>query len=368
MYYNNSSNKIEVEYVEIGGFVAEESEIEIFPFYPTGFEKQIELLREKNQQIEWVTPQDIGIDVDNKKNHSIGKADLFAEEDRCVLALRFRNAIDSKQDILFLHFQVASSYLLPKGQLINLTTEIKAMIAPTLHRLLLNRLYEMRRDSEQFDLVSVTQSNLYEEIELLRTEKKELQKKYGASLINLCKSYLDDFSKERDYHFVLHANAEEKIAAFTGDISLLRPAIEKTAFVAMTTLIGNGNEIVINDYQIKIEEPVIEAAKQEYIKIVERGSTMAMSILDELEKAAERLTLKKLPLTGINMGNELNGVTHSSITLKLAKYIDNIVKVLYLYPKKWPLIRNDFKPLQNALDKRLHPISSVDQGQMDDQT
>jgi hypothetical protein len=242
------------------------------------------------------------------------------------------------------------------------------MIAPTLHRLLLNRLYEMRRDAEQFDLVSLSKSHLHEEIELLRSEKKELQKKYGASLINLCKSYFDDFSKERAYHFVLHTSAEEKIAAFTGDISLLKPAIEKTAFVAMTTSIGSGNEIIIHDYQINIEEPLVEAAKQEYIKVVERGSTMAINILDELEKAAERLNMKKLPLTGINMGNELNGVTHASITLKLAKYIDNIAKVLYLYPQKWQLIRNDFKPLQNALDKRLLPNSSVDLGQMDDQT
>jgi hypothetical protein len=157
MYYNHSSNKIEVEYAEILGFVADEREIEIYPFYPTGLEKHIDLLREKNQQIEWITPQDIGIDIDNIKSHSIGKADLFAEEERCVLAIRFRNSIDSKHDILFLHFQVANSYLLPKGQLINLTTEIKAMIAPTLHRLLLNRLYEMRRDAEQFDLVSLSE-------------------------------------------------------------------------------------------------------------------------------------------------------------------------------------------------------------------
>lgn len=365
IYYNNLNQKTEVEYVEIGDFLNLESEIEILPFYPVNDIKELDELRSHGQKFEWLQPKNIGFDV-AQKTHVIGNQDLFTELQMNVLVLKFRNAFDNKFDCLLLYFHSSHTYITPTHHKFDLSNEFKAMIAPTLYRLLLNRLYEMKRDLENFDLVSFSATNLYEEIEKLRIEKKELQKKYGDSLVNLCKAYLNEFALEKDYHFVLHAEAEAKIAAFTGDISLLKPAIEKAAFVAMSTTSTSGNEIILNDYQIRIEEPTKEFAKQEFIKVVERSSTMAINFLDELEKAAERLKTKKLPLTGSHMGNELNGVTHASITQKLNKHTDNILKLLHLYPKRWPIIRNEFKPFQNTIDRKLLE-SNIDLSQKDDQ-
>ena len=365
VYYNNLNQKIEIEYVEINDFINLESEIDILPFYHTAVDKGIDDLRDAAQKYEWVHPNKIGFDVANT-THVIGNQDLFTELNKNVLILRYRNAFDNKFDCLLLYFYSSHTYVTPSKHKFDLSDNFKVMIAPTLHRLLLNRLYEMKRDSEKFDLVKFSTTNIYEDIEKLRVEKKELQKKYGDSLVNLCKAYLKEFAYENACHIVLHSDAESKIAAFTGDISLLRPAIEKAAFVAMTTSTTPGNEISLYDYHIWIEEPAKEFAKQEFIKVVERSSTIALNFLDELEKAAERLKMKKLQITGVHIGNELNGVTHASITQKLSKHTNNILKLLHLYPKRWPIIRNDFKPLQNIIDRSLHE-SKDDLDQKDDQ-
>lgn len=364
VYYNNFNQKTEIEYVEINDFINPESEIEILPFFPSTVNKGVDDFRQSGHKYEWVHPSEIGFDISNT-THIIGNQDLFSELTKNVLVLRFRNVFDNKFDCLLLYFVSSHTYITPSKQKFDLSENFKVMIAPTLHRLLLNRLYEMKRDSEKFDLVKFSTTNIYEDIEKLRMEKKDLQKKYGDSLVNLCKAYLKEFAHENACHIVLHPDAENKIAVFTGDISLLKPAIEKAAFVAMTTSTTLSNEIFLYDYQIRIEEPAKEFAKQEFIKVVERSSTIVLNLLDDLEKAAERLKTKKLPITGVHMGNELNGVTHASITQKLNKHMDTIMKLFSLYPKRWPIIRNDFKPIHNLIDRKLLE-TNVELDQKDD--
>ena len=90
----------------------------------------------------------------------------------------------------------------------------------------------------------------------------------------------------------------------------------------------NKEEIVINDRYAKTKE-----------------------YLDRYEKAAEQILKDRLSLTGMNLGTYCSPkITPAAISDNIKKHRSKIVTLLHRYNEKWPIIRENYRPIRKLLD------------------
>jgi hypothetical protein len=105
--------------------------------------------------------------------------------------------------------------------------------------------------------------------------------------------------------------------------------------------------------------------EEEFVKATEPAETIEVpdlysshtksyQFLDSLEDAAQKLIQNGLKLTSMNVGRELQQpVTAAAISDKLKNHAYKIHLLLKQYPGKWPVIRNQFRPVINIQEKQL---------------
>jgi hypothetical protein len=309
--------------------------------------------RESSTPISWYHQDDIPFKIVKKDQRQI---EVFHELENTVLLLRIPNQTDQKSDLLFYYFNADTSNFGVSRDSRELTTELKSMISFMLYNSVSSQIKEHRENQETLKMLSQNMQHALQKNEELQSELNATLFRYRKSLSDLCVRYLHEVSEEFDIRFKLNQKALDILLNYQGDFTQIKKIIEQAAFFASTLAIGRHDEVIeITENHINTRLPESTELQQivsEEHSIREQRFSTTRSILDDMETTAAQLKGNQVKLTSENLARALpKPKTASAITDQLHKHKDRIKKLFNEHPNNWAVIRKEFRPIRNIMNK-----------------
>lgn len=290
-----------------------------------------------------------------------GQIDLFSGLKKEVLLMRLRAASVEEFDLLFLRFSEIAESPGVKGIRKGLDMPAREYIGMMLHSLFSHWIGEWKKRQEANQhFVSQTRAAFG----LLKREREafaDMQERYQESLLKLAETALGKLTERYGLPFSLGEKAREWVKDYQGELSGLKNRIEQAADYAFILMQDQmPAHIILEDWYF--QESIIDVQTQSIeIQDIRKkplesrgGLSRTYELLDKLEAAARKASNQQLKLTSNNVGSMCpSPISAPAITDSIRNHRKRIVKLLARHPEKWPLIRNEFKPIQNALEKEL---------------
>ena len=310
-----------------------------------------EKLRKKPDSFSWHLKDELPFHIPKTKDKQI---DMFNLKD-VVLIIRNRNQHDGFNDLIFLYFKEKINYLGLRRENSGLSQENKLIIGNLLYNTVNEVINKERNDKL---VLSENQQVTQSIIKRFRSQKKELNNtllKYEQSLVGLFEKYLLEISIKRGINFILSDGAINEIKKFAGDISELKQIAENAVKEAEIANYGfYSDRIVIDECFLELDIPDMENfEKIALINISEDKYYKTMALLDKLEGAIVKLKHENINITGSNVGQACPvAISAPAISDALKKHSKKITRLMKDHPDSWPLLRKEFRPLQNLLMKK----------------
>jgi hypothetical protein len=298
----------------------------------------------------WLTREELSYDLKAVENRQV---DIFDEQHKTVLVLRFPNKYDGLQDIMFLYFQESMSMFGVNLTSRSLSTDYKSIIGYLLYHFVLTFIRINESDSIASQSIIDSTRSVISTLIQSNEELSRTRQYYGQSLVDLCVNYLDELQSGSGRRYRLHESAIEKIKKYSGEIKYLKTIIRNA--VVFAGYLEQGQEsglFYIHDWHLNAETYTPETRKEETSMYPEDRYTKTIYLLDRLETAAKEVVILKKKLTGKNVGELCDRpISAAAITDALDKHKKKIIDLFEKYPDKWEIIRNDFKPVKNLAGK-----------------
>ena len=317
---------------------------------------QIVKLRNDHSPYSWIRQNDVPFEIVSNQKIQLT---IFNELDNSILLIRIKNDFDSLSDLFFIYLNSNLGNFGLLNNLKPLTTENKTIIGQLVRNTILSYLLSLKEDKEVFGNLQENTVSVIQQMNEFRQAQIRMEEKFKTGIVHLCKIYLSELSREHAKVYRFTDLAVKKLQEFEGDMSLLKPVIEKAARFAETMYLESDDQIVeISDYHL-IFKFVPEIQKTESTEISEIIAEIPVKynktflLLNKLENAAENLKSKNKLLTSINVGNEFSTpISPPAITDALKKHRQKIVYLFKEFPGRWEIIRSEFRPIQNILNVR----------------
>jgi hypothetical protein len=311
-------------------------------------------LRTDNSPYSWLMAEDLPFEIRTKQRVQLN---IFNELNNNILLVRIPNEQDGLSDLFFIYFNqnLANFGIVSNSK--SLSTENKTIIAHILRSTIQTIILTLKEDRELFAGLHENTRALLSEINTLKNELETTKAKFNTGFIRLCQNYLLEISQKHDRIYRLSESAVEKLKLFEGDFNALKNILERAAnFAESFALDSSIQEILIADFHIiitdepqkKVKEPVPPPPSDVPVKY-----SKTLVLLDKLENAALNVKSKNKMLTSANIGNEFpTPITPPAISDALKKHRAKILFLFKEYPRRWEIIRSEFRPIQNILNVR----------------
>lgn len=314
------------------------------------YQVMIQRYRKDNKPWTWIGKEELPFDFATRSGSA---QNIFTELERVILVLRYKNQADQLYDLLFVYFNHhLGNFGLNRTDKI-LTTDHKIIIGHLLHYQFKSILQLNRHDKALLQSLNRNVQALIREKVLLKKQLEQVRAGYGESMVNLAMQHLQDLAADRGKVYIFSDDAVNKIREYKGNLRHL-PAILANAvnFAENLMMAGEESALTIEDYCLDFDSYQLPEDAAQNVKKIDSRQSRAMQWLDRLEKAAISLKSRNVPLTSANVGNALDvPVTAPAITDALGKSRDVIRRLLDQYPDKWEIIRKEFRPLINQMEK-----------------
>ena len=186
----------------------------------------------------------------------------------------------------------------------------------------------------------------------IKEDLEHSKNSYGLNLIDLCKSFLKEQNENSSqFNYILTDDSLNKIKNYTGDISVLKIAIQKAIdYVNNLYFDSTETDIYIAEDYLNFENTGAgKASKPQEVQLYDRYSKTIM-LLDKLENAARDVVAKNMDITSVNVGLACSTpITAPAISDAIKKHRNKIIHLINKYPDNWKLIRTEFRPVRNVL-------------------
>lgn len=301
----------------------------------------------------WIKKDEIPFDLQSNKRIAAAP-DLFTEFDKVILVLRFNNESDHMNDLLFIYFNHnLGNFSLAKSDRI-LSAENKTIIGHLLYYQF-KSILQMNLDNRKLlgTLHQVVKGVIHENLSL-KDQLNQVQASYGENIISMASQILSELSKEYERIFQLDQDAIQKLKEYKGNLKHLTGIIRNAVIFTENLLIRDDDEpATLYSYTLDFESYQVDDKLELITRKIDSRQSRAMIFLDRLERAAQILKARNQPFTSVNIGKAMiPPVSAPAISDALGKMQEFLPQILDEYPEKWELIRKEFKPLQNKLEKK----------------
>lgn len=312
-----------------------------------GFEDRLAPLLAENQGYGWVSSEQLPFETSSYKS---GQLEIFSEQSHVVLTLRLKSSEKGDSDLFYLFFREDQSNFGVSRLQGTLDTARKALIGALVFRFA-RYYYRSAQDVNQYiaEFTDITR-----ELITARPAPPVVDNALISWIAQWANAELKQLQTNNPFTFRLSPEALQKLS-LAGNFETARSTLHKAARFAMMLYAGyQGDEVVL--------EPaffVFEANTKNEIQSVEstnRQSKLSRTrqLLDRLEAAAIALNQRGEDITSFAVGQALERpVTAPAITDALRKNKRRICALLEQNPAQWPLIRRQFRPLTNLIDKEM---------------
>lgn len=283
-----------------------------------------------------------------QKSLEAGQLQLFSEQFHIVLMVRLKDQIHQSMDVYYIFFREdQSNFGVSRLQGVFDTTR-KALVGSLAFRFA-NMMYQSFISWQQSfnEFTNVTR-------QLLSQKSSDVNQDRLHQWVNQwSKEFLSSFSLSQGIQLTLSEQAIKKLMN-SGSYQAATEALQTAAKFALM-LNNNQNElVVIDENMILLDETNYSNQQTTFTEGANVGNRLSktMLFLDKLEKAAQKLVEMGEDLTSSSVGKQMDRpITAPAITDALRKNMRRVILSLEKYPNRWPLIRHQFRPLTNILDK-----------------
>lgn len=305
------------------------------------------LLKMSTEQVgySWLHKDQLPFD---HKSLEVGQLQLFSEQFHIVLMVRLKDNIHQSMDVYYIFFREdQSNFGVSRLQGVFDTTR-KALVGSLAFRFV-NMMYQsflswQQNFSEFTDvtkkLLSQSNSNVNED-------------RFRLWVDQWSKEFLSTFSLSQGIELKLSEQAIKKLM----DSGSYKAATEALKTAAKFAILLNNNQdgsILIDENIILLDVTNHSHEQTTFTEGAISGNRLSktMLFLDKLEKAARKLVELGEDLTSSSVGKHMDRpITAPAITDALRKNMRRVVVLLDKYPNRWPLIRHQFRPITNILEK-----------------
>lgn len=232
-----------------------------------------------------------------------------------------------------------------------LSTENKQLVSHTIYHLLT---YERK----------CYEHNNYVAGELQATQRRMAGKQPTAHLETFIETFIKDYIAQTAKENQIHATITEEALKYLTTQPFTPKEIEQVIDQALAWLIN----FSVNDdekFTIQVSHVIKEdnhTEKQENIENKHQPRyNRTYELLEKLETAGQKVLNSSQKLTGGNVGQAFEPpISAPAITDALRKHAGKIRTLTQLYPNRWQIMRNQFKPLQNVLDSTMNDETAFD--------
>ncbi len=286
----------------------------------------------------------------NKSSIKYSQLDLFSEHQYLVLLLRLRHSYSNCADLFYLFFRNDQSNFGITDSQIKLDTSHKAIIgkmATRFGKMTINNFIKVRKKETEF------KSRTKALLEARLVQNEELKTNFSKWKERWLVNYISQISQRDGVNYVLCDSAENTLLSGQFSFDVIQEMLNKAiSYICELSDFSIGDEILI-DESILIPEvlPVQEEKPETRLPVGRINKTMLL--LDRLEKTAEILLNKGLPITSADVGSNMDKpITAPAITDALRKNRLRIFRLFEQYPQRWKVIKHHFKPIINLTAKK----------------
>ncbi|MEI7597463.1 MAG: hypothetical protein WCK02_17075 [Bacteroidota bacterium] len=311
------------------------------------FAGTIEHFRKKRLTFSWQKPDEIPFEQKKPQNNQL---DVFDELEASVLTIYIPNKYDHKNDLIILFMKPQLSSLGIMKDNLQLSTEHKSIIGTITRNWILKTLETIENDKSAYQSISDNTRYIIEKQNILKRDYEQTKEKYGESLINFAKYYLDEICKKNNLGEIFFTEQALRLIKFySGEINRLKEIMEQAVFYVYNLYSDTEN------YQIEIDEVHLRfdkssPKKSEIKTIIAPQYFKSIQLLDKLNEALKEVVERNENITGLNVGNACKPpISAPAITDSIKKHKAKLIYLLEKYPDKWIKLRLEFKPIINIL-------------------
>ena len=305
------------------------------------------------QKYEWFKENYELFNLQDKENpFQIAIAD---NDKQNLLCLRFTNPIDHLQDMVFIHFngKIGALKLSLDDELIK--PDEKNIIERLLYNSISFLISNERNNKKLYQSVISNFENLKSSNNALKKEVVEKSDSYKKSISYFCKTYVYKIAKEENIKLNISNGAILKIISENIPFDKIEPLLSQTIEMCMNRAIDSSIDILIDEFDLimpkNISSKINKDSREEEVIITDRYAK-TKEYLDRYETAAEQIIKDGVSLTGMNLGSYCSPkITPAAISDNIKKHRSKIITLLHRYNEKWPIIRENYRPIRKLLEK-----------------
>ena len=296
----------------------------------------------------WLSKQNIPFEIEKRTGKL--SIDIFSELENIVLLVRMPDEQNRLNDLIFIYLNENPSNFGVTNTANPLSTDNKSIIAFLLYNTIKTVVELQDNDRELLKSDNLRTRQIIATTESLKEELERTKDNYGLSLVKLCQDYVHNLSVKNRKQYLLSSGALEKIKKYKGDIKSLEGFIKDTITYVDNLYFGANNEIEILEWHIQFGQPTLGLTNVKGATQKEDKYARTIALLDKLEKAALNVKLKRLKLTGTNVGAACpTPISAPAISDAIYNHRANINSLVIAYPENWETIRREFRPVMNIL-------------------
>jgi len=299
----------------------------------------VQELRKVKHSCNWIKKDQVLFSLEDD---SVGQLSFRDEENASVLEMRFKNHSDGNYDVLYFYF---------KNNIGNFKlSNMDAAMAVNAKEIIQNLLHKQ---------VAVIIKSTYGNFEIHQKISQTLVTDSYQNKITKLEQQQFDVAKT-SYTYVLSRLIKNEIIEFSlSDKAIQKLMDNKVSLEIAEGILLNTIELIINKfnptsfYQITADDLLIVAeVSNPSLSIKEESLNKTVLFLDRYEAAAKLLVSKNYKLTGFNIGESCSPrVSPAAISDVLKKHHKKIITLFNQHPNKWQIIRSQFKPVVNIVER-----------------
>ena len=307
----------------------------------------IQKFRAEKRNTSWVRPDMIDFLNEEKKKKKIQQLSLIDENENNILCLKFISPYDDLYDVIFIELTPATLLQFSKEGS-ELTTSQKTLVEVLLYNTLKARLETEYANLKTHAVIIGSFQNQQTTIKEAVADNEQLKLNYDKTfnyfLTTIAHEVKEKYALTLDYSPTCIAH----ISLLSASLETIRLSILQAATVAQNLSIGKLTQLTLEPENIQLIVPKAVVPKSSFANKHQN----VLDMLDKYEKAAVELEEKGMKVNGANVAEQcVPSITPAAISFNLKKYATVINQLVEKYETKWPLIKMQFKPLLNILEK-----------------
>jgi len=337
--------------------IAEDSDNENFVLYQANqndekvqFVEEVELKKDNylnNKHFyRWISLNDTPISAD--KDVRI-QYNIFDEYKNSILHL-FLPPDDGEFLVFYIFFSQQQAVDGPTADS-RLSTDNKQFVAHTIY----NLLQELHSNYMHDRMVANS---------LNKMQKRMSNANSGNHLQHFIQSFVNDYLHKTSVQHGVRFEITDEALSYLSTIALTPARLTELLNDAIVWLLNfsfsKQSKFVIERLHLTDSPAHEDVKKIDSDELHEEKYNRTFELLEKLEHAALKVINTGQKLTGYNVGQAFDtSISAPAITDALKKHAGKVRTLARIYPDRWPLIRNQFKPVQNVLEDETDGKASI---------